>query len=111
MRQPMQIKIKKLVPEASIEKSLENDAAFTIKAVSKKIEKGYIEYGLGISSEIPLGWVALVFPRSSISNKDLALSNAVGVIDPKNNWDQLKSGELMENLEVDNHEPSANLND
>lgn len=76
------IKIKKVHPNASIEKSKANDAAYTIKATERSVEKGYIRYKLGIATEIPIGWVGLIFPRSSISGKDLALSNAVGVIDP-----------------------------
>ena len=31
--------------------------------------------------EIPVGYVGLLFPRSSISNYDLTLSNSVGVVD------------------------------
>jgi dUTP pyrophosphatase len=31
--------------------------------------------------EIPMGYVGLVFPRSSVRNMDLNLSNCVGVID------------------------------
>jgi dUTP pyrophosphatase len=31
--------------------------------------------------EIPSGYVGLVFPRSSVRNQDLILSNCVGVID------------------------------
>ena len=38
-------------------------------------------YGTGLAMEIPEGYVGLVFPRSSIRNTDLSLSNAVGVID------------------------------
>ena len=38
-------------------------------------------YGSGVAMEIPKGYVGLVFPRSSISKKDLILSNSVGVID------------------------------
>ena len=41
----------------------------------------YREYGIGISVEIPEGYVGLIFPRSSISNTGFMLSNAVGVID------------------------------
>jgi dUTP pyrophosphatase len=40
-----------------------------------------ITYGLGIAMEIPDGMVGLVFPRSSIRNYDLSLTNSVGVID------------------------------
>jgi dUTP pyrophosphatase len=31
--------------------------------------------------EIPLGYVGLLFPRSSVRNYELALSNCVGVVD------------------------------
>jgi dUTP pyrophosphatase len=41
----------------------------------------YIEYGTNIALEIPPGFVGLMFPRSSITNKHLILGNAVGVID------------------------------
>jgi dUTP pyrophosphatase len=41
----------------------------------------YLEYNTGIAVEIPIGFVGLMFPRSSITNKDLFLGNAVGVID------------------------------
>ena len=40
-----------------------------------------VTYGLGIALEIPNGFVGLVFPRSSIRNTELTLSNSVGVID------------------------------
>lgn len=40
-----------------------------------------ITYGTGLSIEIPEGYVGLVYPRSSIRNKSLLLSNSVGVID------------------------------
>ena len=36
---------------------------------------------MGISLEIPEGFVGLVFPRSSIRKTNLQLSNSVGVID------------------------------
>lgn len=41
----------------------------------------YREYRTGLAMAIPHGHVGLIFPRSSISNTALALSNAVGVID------------------------------
>jgi dUTP pyrophosphatase len=40
-----------------------------------------VSYGFGISMEIPKNFVGLVFPRSSVRNQDLILSNCVGVID------------------------------
>lgn len=41
----------------------------------------YLEYGTGIAIEIPSGHVGLMFPRSSITDKELTLGNSVGVID------------------------------
>jgi len=41
----------------------------------------YLEYGTGIAIEIPPGHVGLMFPRSSITEKELSLGNSVGVID------------------------------
>lgn len=98
----MKVKIKKLHPNAIIPKySKIGDAGLDLTAVSKEYytilgEKtidsiksledlsesiGYIEYAIGLSIEIPEGYVGLVFPRSSISNKHLLLCNSVGVID------------------------------
>jgi len=65
--------------------SREGDAGMDLVAISKKIvnekDHGFLEYDTGICMEIPLGYVGYVFPRGSISNTGLILSNAVGVID------------------------------
>ena len=61
------------------------DAGLDITAISRDIviteDYEYIEYGTGLAFEIPVGYVGLLFPRSSVSKKDILLSNAVGVID------------------------------
>lgn len=78
----MKVKFKKTHENAVIPKYAKpGDAAVDLVAVSKDWEKQYISYNLGIAIEVPEGYVGLIFPRSSISNYDLALSNAVGVID------------------------------
>lgn len=79
----MKIKIKKLCDSAVIPQYAHpTDAGMDLVAVSKSIDKdGNIVYGTGISVEIPEGYVGLIFPRSSISKKDLLLTNSVGVID------------------------------
>lgn len=41
----------------------------------------YIEYDIDLQIEVPEGYYCLIFPRSSISNYNLQLSNSVGVID------------------------------
>jgi dUTP pyrophosphatase len=40
-----------------------------------------VTYGTGLALEVPKGYVCLIFPRSSIKNYELFLSNSVGVLD------------------------------
>ena len=77
------VKIKKLVPEAVIPTYAKpGDAGMDLVATSvDNSNDNYIEYGTGLSMEIPEGYVGLIFPRSSNSKKDLLLCNSVGVID------------------------------
>lgn len=76
------IKIKLTDPNAVMpQRANATDAAFDVVAVSRQINHGYVTYGLGIASEIPAGWEAKIYPRSSISNYDLVLCNGVGIID------------------------------
>ncbi len=79
----MQVKIKKLYPSAVIPKYAKPfDAALDLTTTGIKSEThDYIEFGTGLAFEIPEGFVGLVFPRSSITNKDMMLKNSVGVID------------------------------
>lgn len=79
----MKIKIKKLQENAVIPKYAKNgDAGLDLTAIDIIENTTFqVTYDLGISVEIPEGFVGLVFPRSSIRNKELILSNSVGVID------------------------------
>lgn len=78
----MKVKLKKLSNEVAIPRySKPGDAALDFVATSKRTELYYIEYSTSISLEIPEGYVGLLFPRSSITNKGLILGNSVGVID------------------------------
>ena len=76
------IKVKMLSPEAALPAYAKpGDAGMDVRAVSKVKVDGYIEYGTGLAFEVPAGYVMLVFPRSSISNTSLSLTNSVGVLD------------------------------
>lgn len=80
----MDIKIKKMAENAVLPvKANRTDAAFDFTAVSEHIDiaNRTLTYNLGWAVEIPAGHVGLLFPRSSIANKDIALTNSVGVID------------------------------
>jgi dUTP pyrophosphatase len=79
----MQVKIK-LLTENSVKPKYAkaSDAGLDLVATSIISNTTFqITYGLGIALEIPDGFVGLVFPRSSIRNTELILSNSVGVID------------------------------
>ena len=62
--------------------SREGDACFDLFCREIIHQPEYIEYKLNAAFEIPEGFVGLLFPRSSITNKDLMVKNSVGVIDP-----------------------------
>lgn len=79
----MKVKIKKLVPEAVTPKyGKPGDAGMDLTCTSKVSNTTFqVTYDTGLAIEIPKGYVGLVFPRSSIKNTELTLSNSVGVID------------------------------
>lgn len=79
----LNIKVKKLVPEATMPKKAHpTDAGFDLIAVSRQIDdRGNIVYGTGLAMEIPKGYAGFLFPRSSNADYDLSLTNCVGVVD------------------------------
>jgi dUTP pyrophosphatase len=78
----MRTYIKKLHPNAVIPTyAKQGDAGMDLVATSIKFDGTQVTYGTGLAMEIPIGFVGLVFPRSSIRKTDLSLSNSVGVID------------------------------
>ena len=79
----MKVKIKKLHPNAVKPKyAKESDAGMDLVATEIISNTTFqVTYGIGLAIEIPDGMVGLIFPRSSIRNTELILSNSVGVID------------------------------
>lgn len=78
----MDLKVKKLRPDAKLPQYAKpGDAGLDLTALTVSDTGEYLEYGTGISIEVPEGHIGLIFPRSSISNRDLILTNSVGVID------------------------------
>ena len=80
----LEIKFKKLVESAKIPtKAHPTDAGADLTAVSREWNEEHRcwVYGTGIATEIPEGYVGLVFPRSSIRKYTLTQCNAVGIID------------------------------
>lgn len=80
----LKIKIKKLREDAIVPTYAKpGDAGMdlTITEIKSQLSGVDITYGFGIAIEIPVGYVGLIFPRSSIRNKKIILSNCVGVVD------------------------------
>lgn len=80
----MKLKFKKLHPDAVIPSYAKHgDAGMDLTAVSREFDRDnrIIEYDTGIAVEIPVGYVGLVFQRSSVFKVNLILSNSVGVVD------------------------------
>jgi dUTP pyrophosphatase len=78
----MKVRVKKLDERAVIpEYSKPGDAGMDLTAISVEDTSKYIEYDTKLVFEIPEGYVGLLFPRSSISKRDLILANSVGVVD------------------------------
>lgn len=79
----MEVRIKKTKFNAIMpKKAHDDDAGWDLYAISaERDEYNNMVYGTGWAFEIPKGYVGLLFPRSSISKKDLFLTNSVGVID------------------------------
>ena len=82
MEKIFKVKIKKLVENAVIPRYAKSgDAGLDLTVTKVKHKKGKVKYYSGLAFEIPQGYVGLLFPRSSNANKDLLLTNSVGVID------------------------------
>jgi dUTP pyrophosphatase len=79
----MKVKFKKLHGDAVSPKfAHKTDAGADLTATSVDFSRnGQVVYGTGLCVEIPEGMVGLLFPRSSVRNTDLVMSNCVGVID------------------------------
>lgn len=76
------VKIKKLNKDVKLPLYVrKGDAGMDVYANSKKHFEDYIEYGTGLAFEFPENYVILVFPRGSVSNKNLMTNPCVGVLD------------------------------
>lgn len=84
MRDIIDVKVKKLVPEAVIPfYAKPGDAGMDITCTSFEYDKEHdcYMYHSGLAFELPKGYVMLIFPRSSNRKTDYYLCNHVGVLD------------------------------
>lgn len=99
----VKLKFKKLSPEAVAPAySRAGDCGLDLTAISMTENALYIEYDTGLAIEVPAGFVGLIYPRSSLSNYHLVLSNHVGVID------QNYRGAIKFRFKKTSDKPSAN---
>lgn len=101
------LKVKKLDQNAVVPSyGNPGDAGLDLTALGSIRESDHIiTYKFGIALEIPVGYVGLLFPRSSISAKTMTLTNSVGVIDSG------YRGEIMAKFKMSNHEESPSYYD
>ena len=82
MRIRLKVNIKKLHDNAILPRYAKSgDAGMDLYAVEAYEEDVWITYRTGLAVEIPVGYVGLLFPRSSVYKKNQRLANSVGVID------------------------------
>lgn len=81
----LEVKVKKLNERAQMPvKNHSSDACWDLFALEDGVlsEDGcYIQYKTGIAIELPQGYDAYIYSRSSVSKYNLVLANSVGVID------------------------------
>jgi len=79
----MQVKFKKLHANAQLPvKGSEHAACFDVYATSVTAEYGgKVTYGLGFATEIPVGYMGILVPRSNITKHKWVMNNSTGIID------------------------------
>jgi len=85
----MKIKVKKLHENAVLPAAANlTDAGADLVAIDDGVAKSdgrggvlYVEYRTGIAVEPPPGYHTEIFPRSSVSKKNLVLANSIGLVD------------------------------
>ncbi len=85
----MKIKVKKLNENAVLPKAANlTDAGADLVAIDDGRVEGdgrggvlFVEYRTGLAIEPPAGYHTEIFPRSSVSKKNLVLANSIGLID------------------------------
>lgn len=78
----MKLNVKKTTPDSVLPTyATDGSNALDLVCTAVVIHPDYAEVRTGISVEIPEGYVGLLFPRSSVSTKNLVMANSVGVID------------------------------
>lgn len=81
---PIQVKIKKLVPEAVIPTyAKDGDMGMDVTATSVEYDKKLdcFVYHTGLAFELPKGYGMLIFPRSSNRKTNSYMANHVGILD------------------------------
>jgi dUTP pyrophosphatase len=80
----MKIKVKKIRKEANMPfRATSGSGAYDLSAneIERDSTNKQVKIKTGLAFAIPKGYVGLIFPRSSVKNTTLRLSNSVGVID------------------------------
>jgi dUTP pyrophosphatase len=78
----LKVKFKKLSDSTKLPyKGSLNAACYDVYAHSITFKDGKAVYGLGFSTEIPVGYRGVIVPRSNLSKHQWVLGNSMGIID------------------------------
>jgi dUTP pyrophosphatase len=77
----LKVKIKVLDGGRFPTKGTEFSGCYDLYAREVEITRGHIKYYLGIMTELPKGYDAIIIPRGSVYKSKLMLSNSIGYID------------------------------
>jgi dUTP pyrophosphatase len=78
----LKVKFKKLNDSTKLPyKGSLNAACYDVYAHSITFKDGKAVYGLGFSTEIPVGYRGVIVPRSNLSKHQWMLGNSMGIID------------------------------
>lgn len=78
----LRVKFKKLNDSTKLPyKGSLNAACYDVYVNSVSFKDGRVVYGLGFSTEIPVGYRGVIVPRSNLSKHKWVLGNSMGIID------------------------------
>lgn len=85
----MKVKVRKLHDDAVLPKYNYDKSSIILSCISRETTLNYIEYDTGLVPLIPEGYVGVLFPMNSVSDRDLVIKDSIGVIE-SGNEDSLK---------------------
>lgn len=84
----IKINVKKLNKKA-INPIKEGKEVMILTCTSKRVSQKYVNYGTGLSIDIPKGYAGILFPLDTIYSRDLIVKDSIGILNSENT-DEIK---------------------